>query len=447
MDTTSDATRDRLIPVASYARTSQDSTQRDARGVRHQHRINERAAHEHGCVVVATYTDNARGASKDDRERPGFDHLLTDLHRGHAFTAGPLRGVVAVADDRLYRRPEDFIRFMAALTAAPGRVYVDRDGLRDPYSKAGVLQGVESLQGAVAEGKMRSRRVQDWHWSRAMDGRPHSGPRPFGWQEDRRTLHPVESELVRKAIEDRIAGMSAGQVARQWDELGITGTRGGRPNPQVVTQIITAPRVCGFRANRGELLIDPATGRPLVGAWQAIVTPERWTEVCATFSAGSLYMHRGPLSPRLTDRKAGPKYLASGFLRCGGEFQGGGECGRPMGGSKSARSHKSPYNYICNGAAGRGCGRCAISGPLVEEAIERLLFPADGQGKIRLPAPIRLRWLSGGMGFDEKRKVIASVFTHLVIQPGRKGCSTWDHSRVVPVWKWADRIRAAEPAA
>ncbi|MGW6942152.1 recombinase family protein [Streptomyces xanthophaeus] len=444
MDHIPRATEAGLIPVASYARTSQDTPLGDARGVHHQHRINERTAREQGCVVVATYTDNARNATKDDRERPGFDHLLADLHRGHAFTAGPLQGVVAVADDRLYRRPEDFIRFMAALTSAPGRVYVDRDGLRDPYTKAGLLQGAECLRGAVAEGEARSRRVRDWHWSRAMDGLPHSGPRPFGWLEDRQTLHPVESELVRKAIEYRIAGGSVGQVAREWAALGVTGTRGGRPNPQTVTQIITAPRVCGFRANRGQLLIDSRTDGPLVGAWQAIVTPEQWTEVCATFSAGSLYKHRGPLSPRLTDRKAGPKYLASGFLRCGAELGGGGACDRLMGGGKGARSRRSPYNYFC--VSGRGCGRCAISGPLVEEAIERLLFPGDGPGRVRMPEPMRLRWHSGEMGFEEKRKVIASVFTHLVITPGRKGRPTWDYSRVVPVWKWADRTEA-EPAA
>ncbi|MEU8433447.1 recombinase family protein [Streptomyces sp. NPDC029216] len=442
MDLMRHTTEGGLIPVASYARTSQDTSKHVARGVRDQHRINEHTAKEHGCVVVATYTDNARNATKGDRQRPGFDHLLADLHRGHAFTAGPLWGVVAVADDRLYRRPEDFIRFMAALTAQPGRVYVGRDGLRDPYTKAGLLQGAESLQGAVAEGRMRSRRTQDWHWSRAMDGLPHSGPRPFGWLEDRLTLHPLEAELVRKAIEDRIAGRSMSQVAREWVALGVTGTRGGRPNPQTVTQIITAPRVCGFRANRGELLIAPDTDRPVVGAWQAIVSPEQWTAVCATFAAGSLHMHRGPLSPRLTDRKAGPKYLASGFLRCGAEAEGGGVCGQLLGGSKAA-SRRSPYNYTC--AAGRGCGRCAISGPLVEEAIERLLFPRGGEGKIRLPEPMRVRWRSGGMGFEEKRKVIASVFTHLTITPGKKGCGTWDHSRVVPAWKWVDRLAVPDP--
>ncbi|WP_412076991.1 recombinase family protein [Streptomyces xanthophaeus] len=105
----------------------------------------------------------------------------------------------------------------------------------------------------------------------------------------------MESELVRKAIEDRIAGKPVNLIACEWSALGITGTRGGRPNLQAVTQIITAPRVCGFRANRGELLADPETSEPIVGKWQVIVTPEQWRAVCATFSAGSLYMHRGPL--------------------------------------------------------------------------------------------------------------------------------------------------------
>ncbi|MFF1560344.1 hypothetical protein [Streptomyces sp. NPDC058279] len=51
------------------------------------------------------------------------------------------------------------------------------------------------------------------------------------------------------------------------------------------------------------------------------------------------------------------------------------------------------------------------------------------------------------MGFEEKRKVIASVFSHLVIKPGRKGNRVWDYGRVVPVWKWVDRVRVADGVA
>lgn len=222
----------------------------------------------------------------------------------------------------------DFARFVEALTCLPGRVYVDQNGVRDPYTKEGLLQAVMSLEAATAETEIRGQRLRNWHWSRAVDGVPHSGPRPFGWQEDRITLHPVEASLVRKAIEDRTGGKAVGAIAKEWCDLGVRGTRGGTPNPQTVTQIITAPRVCG---------------------------------------------------------------------------------------------------------------------PLVDDAIERLLFPETGIGRVWLPASIRQRWMSGEMGFEEKRKVIASVFTCFVIRPGVKGNRHWDYSRVTPVWKWADRAAVADP--
>ncbi|MGW7052578.1 recombinase family protein [Streptomyces sp. NPDC054887] len=423
-----------LIPVASYARTSEDFRRRDAHGVNNQHRINERSARAYGCVIVAAYTDNGRGASKPGSERLGFDQLLADLRKGSVHDGRPLHGVVSVADDRLYRTTEDFARFFEALTCRPGRVQVDQNGIRNPYTKEGLLQAVHSLEAANTETETRGRRLRDWHWSRAVDGTPHSGPRPFGWQDDRLTLHTVEADLVRRAIEDRINGKAVRAVAREWRELGITGTRGGLPKSQTVTQIITAPRVCGYRANRGTLLLHPDSGQPVVGQWAPIVTPDQWRAVCTTFEAGSLYAHRGSGAPRLTKEKARPLYLASGFLRCGAVLASGEPCNQKLGGGRGS-SRKSPYRYACT-----HCGRCAISGPLVDHAIETLLFPVGGEGRVRLPEPLRRRWSSGEMGFEERRKVIASVFRCLVVQPGVKGRHAWDYLRITPVWKWADRV-------
>ncbi|GAB2983757.1 hypothetical protein GCM10023080_057100 [Streptomyces pseudoechinosporeus] len=433
------------VAIASYARSSEDFRKRDAHGVRNQHRINSLSAEAHGCVVAALYTDNGRSASKPGGERPAFDRLIGDLKRGATSSGISLSGVVCVADDRLYRRAEDFARFLEALTCRPGRIYVDQSGVRDPYSREGLLQAIRSLDAATGETENRRQRLLNWHWSRAVDGVPHSGPRPFGWMDDRLTLHPVESELLRKAIEERISGKSVNAITREWCDQGVTGTRGGRPNPQTVTQMMTAPRVCGYRANRGELLLNPDSGLPVVGQWEAIVNAEQWQAVCTTFRAGSLYMHRGSGAPRVTGEKAEPRYLASGFLRCGGEFSDGRVCGRRMGGSK-AKSKRSPYVYVCNGSAGRGCGRCAISGPLADGAIERLLFPEAGDGKVRLPESFRLRWMSGEMSFDEKRRLVASVFDSLVVRPGEKGNHSWDYSRVSPVWRWADRVAVCRPA-
>ncbi|WP_368857557.1 recombinase family protein [Streptomyces sp. GbtcB6] len=425
-----------LVPVASYARTSEDFRQRDGHGVRHQLRINERTAQQRGCRVVATYTDNGRSATRPGVTRPGFDRLIADLARGCTAVGQEIRGVVCVADDRLYRRPEDLARFYAALTAQEGRVYLDPRGARDPYSKDGLLQAVRALEAAVTETQVRSQRIVNWHWARAVEGVPHSGPRPFGWQEDRITLHPYEAALVQQAISDRIGGKAARAIARDWCDLGVTGTRGGRPNAQTVTQIMTAPRVCGYRANRGLLLLVPETREPVSGQWKPIVTPEQWRAVCATFSPGSLYLHRGSGTPRLTEGKPKPRSLGSGLLRCGTERPDGTECRGAMC-TQKGRSKRSPYVYTC-----RACGRCSISGPLADEALERLLL-SDAPVHASPSNSVRRRWTAGEMGLDEKRGIIRSVLDCCVVRPGVKGDPSWDHTRVQPVWRCAAQAEAA----
>ncbi len=416
-----------LIPVVSYARTSEDIRRRDGHGVRHQLLINERTAHEHGCTVVEAYSDNGLSASKAGVVRPEFNRLVADLVRGRTDSGQQIEGVVCVADDRLYRRAEDLAQFFEALTCLPGRVYVDAKGVRDPYSQDGLMQAVRSLNEAITETRIRSRRLTDWHWARAVEGVPHSGPRPFGWREDRITLHPDEALLVEQAITDRIKGKAIRAIARDWCDLGVTGTRGGRPNAQTVTQILTAPRVCGYRANRGELLLMPETRQPVLGQWEPIVAPDQWQAVCGTFSPGSLYLHRGSGAPRLTGkRKPAPSRLATGFLRCGAERPDGTMCCGAMCAQKG-RSKRSPYVYAC-----RSCGRCAISGPLADESLEHLLFP-EAPEDVRLPESVRQRWQSGEMGLEEKRGAIASVFTHCIVRPGAKGNRAWDYSRLEPV--------------
>ncbi|WP_217241305.1 recombinase family protein [Streptomyces sp. AC555_RSS877] len=415
--------------MSSYARTSEDVRQRDGHGVRYQSRVNERIAQEHGCVVVARYSDNGISASRAGVVRPGFDRLLTDLTWGCTGGGQPILGVVCVADDRLYRRAEDLARFFAALTSLPGRIHVDPQGVRDPYSPEGLSRAVQSLDAAVAETQVRSRRLLDWHWARAVEGVPHSGPRPFGWQEDRITLFPDEARLVKQAIDDRIAGKAVRAIARDWCELGVTGSRGGRPNPQTVTQIMTAPRVFGYRANKGQLLLAPETGQPVLGQWEPIVTPDEWRAVCATFSPGSLYLHRGSGAPRLTGKeKPAPRHLATGFLRCGAQAPDGIVCRGALCAQKG-RSKKSPYVYSC-----RSCGRCSISGPLTDEVLERLIV-SNTEGPVRLSDAMRERWQSGEMEIEEKREIVGSVVASCLVRPGVKGARAWDHSRVEPVLK------------
>lgn len=419
-----------LIGVASYARTSEQRQGVGSRGVSDQHRINRRTCAEHGFVVVKEYTDGGRSASRPGVLRPGFERLLADLQRGDTDDGVVLRGVACVADDRLYRRVDDYARFVAAFTGQGGRIYVQQTGPRDLYTRAGFLDGAESVRFAVRETEVRSRRVTNWHWSRAVDGLPHSGPRPFGWAEDRMTLHPTESTLLRNAIIERINGRPVSQIASEWKRLGVTGTRGKAPNAQTVTQMMTAPRVCGYRANRGVIVRDPETGKPVLGGWATLVSAEQWEAVCRTFSPGSTYLHRGSGAPRLTNRTAGPRYLASGLIRCRNRIEDGKECGAKMGGRRQPKSRRSPHVYFCS-----GCGGCTISGPLVDDVIRSALLTDEYGRPLRLPDPVAHRWVSGRMGLMERREVIARFLSEIKIRPGVKGCGRWDRTRVVLTWR------------
>ncbi|MCT9105842.1 recombinase family protein [Streptomyces mirabilis] len=358
--------------------------------------------------MVATYNDNGRSASKAGVVRLGFDRLIADLTRGHTDTGQPIEGVICVADDRLYRQCGGSRQVLCRAD------WSARTRIRRP---AGCARPVLA------------------RWSGASCV-PHSGPRPFGWQEDRITLHFEEAKLVRQAIADRIGGKAVRAIAREWCGLGVEGIRGGRPNAQTVTQIMTAPRVCGFRANRGELLLVPETGQPVLGRWEPIVVPNQWHAVCATFSPGSLYLHGGSGTPRLTGRRIARRHLASGFLRCGAELPDGTACGGPLCAQKGRRK-RSPYVYSC-----RSCRRCSISGPLADEILERQLF-SGVSGEVRLSEAVRHRWQSGELGLEEKREIIASAFTRCLVRPGVKGDQSWDYSRIEPVWRCADRVASA----
>ncbi|MEV6729448.1 hypothetical protein [Streptomyces sp. NPDC051364] len=57
-----------------------------------------------------------------------------------------------------------------------------------------------------AESVKKRRRIRDRHQDRILDGLPHSGPRPFGREEDRKTLRPDEAMFLTWSIDERIKG-------------------------------------------------------------------------------------------------------------------------------------------------------------------------------------------------------------------------------------------------
>ncbi|MER7894850.1 recombinase family protein [Streptomyces sp. NPDC096046] len=102
--------------VVCYARISFDGRVKHAHGVEDQHRDMTETARRFGWLVVYRYTDNDKSASKENIVRDDFEQLLADLAAGTTPDGYPIHGVMVVNDDRLYRRPSDWERYLKAFT-------------------------------------------------------------------------------------------------------------------------------------------------------------------------------------------------------------------------------------------------------------------------------------------------------------------------------------------
>lgn len=497
------------IFVGAYSRISDDwrknkskkaaaSRWSAGKGVANQHRRNDMNAGRHQVIVVHRYTDNDLVASRLDVFRPDFAQMLKDLKLGRTKDGYRLDGIICVHQDRLQRTDTDWEHFVHALLAKPGRLLWTPSGSSDLTDEGEIVKtGIMAVLNK-AESMKKKRRIRDWHQDLILDGLPHSGPRPFGWNEDKMTLRAEEADYLAWAIRERIKGKALSTLCAEAKKRGLKGTKGGEIAPTTLSQMMTAPRVCGYRANRGTLALDE-NGAPIVGKWDTICKPEEWEAVCATFSPGSTYMHRGPGAPRVTGKPKTVKYLASQLLRCMNKVERDGEtriCNGTLTGSPT-KSARSPYTYRCG-----SCNKNSIAGPMVDRQITRLLLGKLGEAQItyrrpelawhlestlktladrlaglenrwmagevddeqfyRLspglqaevrklraerarwelenaagseePADIIRKWRSGELDLAQRRRILFDVFAAIQVTPGQKGSKTPNPHRLKPIW-------------
>ncbi|TDC10860.1 recombinase family protein [Nonomuraea longispora] len=352
------------VPVVSYARISAD-IRRDEHGVQDQHRLNRETAERHGWTVVHEYTDNDKSAAKADVVRDDFEAILRALRAGELPNGTAVQGVVIVAEDRLARRPGDYERFVEAITSQDGRVFADARGTKDLYSEDTESMGLFGAVISKMEVRKMQRRMRRSHRTRAEQGLPVGGTRPFGWKPDRLTLDPEEAPLVRQAVLDLIAGRSLHSITNQWRREGAKTSLGNEWTTPSLKLNVQNPRICGWREINGELVRDPA-GNPVVGQWEPIVTPEQWMAVKNIFDARKgHYIHRdGRIGHILTPDFREPNYLLTGFLRCGRAKPDGSLCNTSLRVTHSKDCVQ--HIYICPGKTVGGCGGLGRRGDMVD---------------------------------------------------------------------------------
>ncbi|MFI1096307.1 recombinase family protein [Streptomyces sp. NPDC020917] len=479
--------------VVAYCRISDDAHKRDGHGVEDQTRHCARIAAMGRMVIVHRFIDNDKSASKANVVRDDFDSMIDALERGKTDQGYPVDGVVCVADDRLYRGAHAYERFVDSFTAHPDRVYADDTGRHDLYGDGAEYRGLLGVASARSETKKKKRRARLNHLARAERGEPVAGRRPFGWKDDKLTLDPGESAVVRQGVLDLLAGKSITTVARNFVASGYTSTMGNSWQLQTVKQILRNPRICGYRKLNGELVTD-SEGNPVIGKWDAIVTPKEWYAVTTLLESKR---SSGGWAGEGDGAHSARKYLLTGLLRCGRKDESGHMCNSKMHGAPARKTH----SYRCRSVLDGGCDKLSRQGPAIDKLITHLVLRkieernaqrvtveeawADEErlaAASRRKTALEARWQAGevsdstffsllkteeaeikrlsnerrawaarqeviknqvtdvraqwtGMDLQQKRTVIFDALEAVIVLPGVKGSHKFDPETIIPVWK------------
>jgi site-specific DNA recombinase len=319
--------------AAIYARLSLDKNG-DGLGVDRQTYLCRKLAADKGWPVADVYVDNSISAM-GGKVRPEYDRMLADVE------AGAVDAVLCVDLDRLTRSPRELEAFME-IADRNGIALANVSGDTDLSSSDGRLKA--RILGAVArqESERKSERMIRKFEQDARRGVPASGPRPFGYQDDRRTIDEDEATLIKEMAGRMLNGETAATVARDFNGRGIPAPKSKNGwTAATVAKIVRSPRVAGLRSYKGSVIGE--------GEWQAILDRSTWEQLNSRI--------------RRTSRPGRPTafLLAGGIARCA-------ECGTTL---WSSWANGKP-RYVCPSRAGAGgCGKIAISAEPFEKMVTR----------------------------------------------------------------------------
>jgi site-specific DNA recombinase len=371
------------LRVGAYVRVSEDRDD-DAKAVGRQEEDTRALVARHGGTVAKVYAENDTSAYRkrrvqrtDDRGetfhvyrviRPVFQEMLSDLRRGDIDAA------VVYDLDRLARDPRD-LEDVIEIVEHYRRPVLDVSGGVDLMTDNGRSMARVGVTMANKSSADTARRVKRKHRENAESGIPVGGTRPFGWLDDKRTLHPEEAPLVREAAERVLAGAPLTAVVTDWNDRGIRTPRRRRGSdegnlwtPKSLGGVLTNPRVCGLSARRQEgpdskITLVQKDGQVVAGVWEPILDRPTWEALCAR------------LAPK--SRRPGGnvhKYLLSGLAACG-------KCGAPMRGLPRGRTTAEDgsqlwrtFAYQCHSKSLGGCGGVSILGVEVDRLVTELTF-------------------------------------------------------------------------
>ncbi len=310
-----------------------------------------------GWKVERVFIDNDLSAYRGKR-RPDFEEMLACAKERRI-------GAIAAWDaDRLTREPrenEDLID----LAEQYGIKLATVTGEYDLATPSGRLHF--RIKGAIArhESEHRAERARLKQEELARDGKVGGGgTRPFGYLEDRVTLHTLpfsllgsretidggEAQLVQEAAERVLLGESLRAVATDWTGRGVHTVTGTSWKTTVLRGLLLSPRIAGLRQHHGI-----AIGKAV---WPGIISEETYERLKVLLTDPVRQLNGGQLAR---------SYLLTGFLYCGG-------CGRRLVARPRADKRRC---YVCaSGVNFDGCGKIRRLAEPVEDLVREQLFAA-----------------------------------------------------------------------
>jgi site-specific DNA recombinase len=460
--------------VGIYARISSDR-EADGLGVARQREDCERLAECKGWKVVERYVDDDVSAWSGKR-RPEYARCLDDLR------TGTIAGLLVYDLDRLHRQPRELEEFIDLCQQLRLSNVASVSGDIDLTTADGQFQA--RILGAVAkkESDDKSRRIRRKHEELALNGKVSGGgSRPFGYDDDRKTIRPAEAAIVRECARRFLAGESIRSLCSDLNARRIPAASGGEWSPQSLRRMLGSARIAGQREHKREIVAE--------AVWPGIISKTDSARI------------RGRLAdPERRTNKSARRYLLVRLLKCGlcGEYL----VSRPRSGGER--------RYVCAAGSGlSGCGHTYITADPIEAFVvdailhrldsaeladalagrlasepdaERWQQEADqaqaqlaelaeeyGQRRITMPEwraardPIEKRLsaarkqlgkvsrstvLDGYLGnpaalreqwealdLTRQHAIVEAVLDHVVVAPARRGYNRFDESRLRPLWR------------
>lgn len=197
--------------------------------------------------------------------------------------------------DRLYRKPRELERLLALLDVRPIRVESVQGGPFDLNRHEGRLFARQLVAFANYESGHRGARVARAQQHRARNGLLHGGSH-YGYHGDG-GLHPVESTVVRRMVDDYLIGLSPTVIARALTIEGVSAPRTDRWHATTVRNMLDSERLHQRRQ-------DHAETQQVAGSWERLLTPDE-----------SALVQVSLLMPR-QDAARSSSSLLGGILRC-----------------------------------------------------------------------------------------------------------------------------------